>query len=112
MPVKKILCLLTVLSATPVLADGNAPATLSCYFQTGESFTVVGSSGTTMIQWGNNGFRSATSAFESPWLTVVERADNGNMFKMAFNVNTKDAFGETTFTDGHKKGGPLWCVFR
>jgi hypothetical protein len=108
---KKLLATLLLLT-TPAVADSNAPATLSCYFQTGESFTVVGQNGTTMIQWGNNGFRSAASAFESPWLTVVERADNGNMFKMAFNVNTKDAFGETTFTDGHKKGGPLWCVFR
>jgi len=108
---KRLLATLLLL-ATPAMADSNAPATLSCYFQTGESFTVVGQAGTTMIQWGNNGFRSAASAYEDPWLTVVERADNGNLFKMAFNVRTKDAFGETTFTDGHKKGGPLWCVFK
>ena len=108
---KKLLVILALM-ATPAAADTNAPATISCYFQTGESFTVVGSGGTTMIQWGTNGFRAAASAFETPWLTVVERADNGNMFKMAFNVNTKDAYGETTFTDGRKKGGPLWCVFK
>jgi hypothetical protein len=106
------LLLLAALISSEAFAESNAPATLSCYFQTGESFTVVGQNGTTMIQWGNNGFRAAASAYEDPWLTVVERADNGNLFKMAFNVRTKDAFGETTFTDGHKKGGPLWCVFR
>jgi hypothetical protein len=94
------------------MADTNAPATIVCAFQTGESFTVVGQAGTTMIQWGTNAFRSAASAFEAPWLTVVERADNGNLFKMAFNVKTKEAYGETTFTDGQKKGGPLWCAFR
>lgn len=108
---KKLLVILALM-ATPAAADNNAPATISCYFQTGESFTVVGSGGTTMIQWGTNGFRAAASAFETPWLTVVERADNGNMFKMAFNVKTKEAYGETTFTDGQKKGGPLWCAFR
>ena len=108
----KRLLVIMALMATPAVAESNAPATLSCYFQTGESFTVVGSGGTTMIQWGTNGFRAAASAFETPWLTVVERADNGNMFKMAFNVNTKDAYGETTFTDGRKKGGPLWCAFK
>jgi hypothetical protein len=108
---KKLLVLLALV-ATPAAADSNAPATISCYYQTGESFTVVGQGGTTMIQWGNNGFRSAASAFETPWLTVVERADNGNQFKMAFNVRTKSAFGETTFADGHKSGGPLWCVWK
>ena len=108
---KKLLVILALM-ATPAAADTNAPATISCYFQTGESFTVVGSGGTTMIQWGTNGFRAAASAFETPWLTVVERADNGNLFKMAFNVKTKEAYGETTFTDGQKKGGPLWCAFR
>jgi hypothetical protein len=101
-----------LLLATPAVADSNAPATLSCYFQTGENFTVVGQNGTTMIAWGNNAFRAAASAYEDPWLTVVERAENGNMFKMAFNVRTKSAFGETTFTDGHKSGGPLWCAFK
>ena len=108
---KRLLVLLALL-ATPAAADTNTPATIVCAFQTGESFTVVGQAGTTMIQWGTNGFRSAASAFEAPWLTVVERADNGNLFKMAFNVKTKEAYGETTFTDGQKKGGPLWCAFR
>ena len=108
----KRLLLGLALLATPAAADSNAPATMTCAFQTGESFTVVGQAGTTMIQWGTNAFRSAASAFETPWLTVVERADNGNLFKMAFNVKTKEAYGETTFTDGQKKGGPLWCAFR
>ena len=108
---KKIFLLLAALLATPVAA-ADAPATITCYFQTGENFTVVGQAGTTMIAWGNNGFRAATSAFEDPWLTVVERTDNGNLFKMAFNVRTKSAFGETTFADGHKSGGPLWCVWK
>ena len=99
-----------VLFATPVLAD--KPATLSCYFQSGEHFTVVGQGGTTMIQWGDKGFRSAASNFEAPWLTVVEISDTGNMFKMAMNVKTKDAYAETKFTDGHKTGGPLWCAFQ
>ena len=108
----KRLLLGLALLATPAAADSNAPATMTCAFQTGESFTVVGQAGTTMIQWGTNAFRSAASAFEAPWLTVVERADNGNLFKMAFNVKTKEAYGETTFTDGQKKGGPLWCAFR
>ena len=106
------LLVLLALLATPAAADTNTPATIVCAFQTGESFTVVGQAGTTMIQWGTNAFRSAASAFEAPWLTVVERADNGNLFKMAFNVKTKEAYGETTFTDGQKKGGPLWCAFR
>ena len=92
-----------VLFATPVLAD--KPATLSCYFQSGEG-------GTTMISWDNKGFRSAASNFEAPWLTVVEVSDTGNMFKMAMNVKTKDAYAETKFTDGHKSGGPLWCAFQ
>ena len=108
---KRLLVLLALL-ATPAAADTDTPATIVCAFQTGESFTVVGQAGTTMIQWGTNAFRSAASAFEAPWLTVVERADNGNLFKMAFNVKTKEAYGETTFTDGQKKGGPLWCAFR
>ena len=108
---KKLLVILALM-ATPAAADTNAPATMTCAFQTGESFTVVGQAGTTMIQWGTNAFRSAASAFEAPWLTVVERADNGNLFKMAFNVKTKEAYGETTFEDGQKKGGPLWCAFR
>ena len=99
-----------VLFATPVLAD--KPATLACYFQSGEHFTVVGQGGTTMISWDNKGFRSAASNFEDPWLTVVEISDSGNMFKMAFNVKTKDAYAETKFTDGHKSGGPLWCAFQ
>ena len=107
---KKILLTASLLLATPVLAD--QPATLTCYFQSGEHFTVVGSGGTSMIQWDNKGFRSAASAFEDPWLTVVELSDTGNRFKMAFNVRTKEAYGETTFSDGHKNGGPLWCVFK
>ena len=107
---KKILLAASLLFATPVLAD--APATLSCYFQSGEHFTVVGQGGTTMIQWDNKKFYSAISNFEAPWLTVVEVAENGSRFKMAMNVKTKEAFGETTFTDGHKSGGPLWCAFQ
>jgi len=107
---KKILLAASLLFATPVLADN--PATLSCYFQSGEHFTVVGQGGTTMIQWENKGFRSAISNFEAPWLVIVEVADNGNRFKMMMNVKTKEAFGETQFTDGHKNGGPLWCAFQ
>jgi hypothetical protein len=107
---KKIILAASLLFATPVLADN--PATLTCYFQSGEHFTVVGSGGTTMIQWDNKGFRSAISNFEDPWLTVVEVSEQGNMFKMAFNVRSKQAFGETQFVDGHKSGGPLWCVFK
>jgi len=107
---KKILLAATLLFATPVLADN--PATLTCYFQSGEHFTVVGSGGTTMIQWENKGFRSAISNFENPWLTVVEVSDTGNRFKMAFNAKTKEAYAETQFTDGHKSGGPLWCAFQ
>ena len=109
---RTIIGLSLLLSTAPAMSASNAPATISCYFQTGENFTVVGQAGTTMIQWGTGGFRSAASAFEEPWLTVAERADNGNLFKMAFNVKTKDAYGETTFTDGTKKGGPLWCAFK
>jgi hypothetical protein len=107
---RKILLAALLLLATPVLAE--QPATLTCYFQSGEHFTVVGSGGTSMIQWDAKGFRSAASAFEDPWLTVVELSDTGNRFKMAFNVRTKEAYGETTFSDGHKSGGPLWCVFK
>ena len=107
---RKILLAASLLLYTPVLAD--QPATLTCYFQSGEHFTVVGQGGTTIIQWDNKSFRSAISNFEAPWLTVVEVADNGNRFKMAFNPKTKEAYGETTFTDGHKSGGPLWCAFQ
>ena len=107
---KKILLAASLLFATPVLAD--KPATLSCYFQSGEHFTVVGQGGTTMIQWDDKGFHNAASTYEEPWLTVVEVSEQGNMFKMAFNVKNKQAFGETTFTDGRKNGGPLWCVFK
>jgi len=107
---KKILLAASLLFATPVLADNLA--TLTCYFQSGEHFTVVGSGGTTMIQWENKGFRSAISNFEAPWLTVVEVSDTGNRFKMAFNAKTKEAYAETQFTDGHKSGGPLWCAFQ
>ena len=106
---KKII-IAAMLLATSAFAE--KPATLSCYFQSGENFTVVGSGGTSMIQWGDHGFRSAATTYEDPWLTVVEVSDSGNMFKMAFNVRTKAAFGETQFTDGHKKGGPLWCAFK
>lgn len=106
---KKII-LAAMLLVTPALAEN--PATLVCYFQSGEHFTVVGSGGTSMIQWDDKGFRSAATAFEDPWLTVVEASDSGNKFKMAFNVKTKEAYGETQFTDGRKNGGPLWCAFR
>ena len=103
--------LLAALLATPAAA-ADAPATISCYFQTGENFTVVGQAGNTMIQGGTGGFRSAASAFEDPWLTVVEVTDSGNRFKMAFNVRSKSAWGETTLADGRKSGGPLWCVWK
>jgi hypothetical protein len=107
---KKILLTASLLFTTPVLADN--PATLTCYFQSGEHFTVVGQGGTSMIQWDTKGFRSAISNFENPWLTVVEVADNGNRFKMVFNAKTKQAYGETQFVDGHTSGGPLWCAFQ
>jgi hypothetical protein len=109
---KKLALIGALLLCDTAIAADNNPATMTCYFQTGEYFTVVGQNGNTMIAWGNNGFRPAASVFEDPWLTVVERSDNGNIFKMLFNARTKSAAGETTFTDGHKSGGPLWCAFK
>ena len=61
---KKLLVIMALM-ATPAAAESNAPATIVCAFQTGESFTVVGQGGTTMIQWGTNAFRSAASAFDT-----------------------------------------------
>lgn len=106
---KRLLAVFLLL-ATPVTAKG--PATMMCSFQTGESFTLVGHEGTSMIQWDNGKFYDVTTAFEDPWLTAVEVAESGNVFRMAFNVRTKEAYGETTFKDGSKRGGPLWCVFK
>ena len=102
--------LAAMLLATPAMAE--KPVTLTCYFQSGEHFTAVGSGGTTMIQWDNKKFYSAISNFENPWLTIVEVAEDGSRFKMAMNVQTKDAYAETLFADGHKTGGPLWCAFQ
>jgi len=101
--------LLLSLMATPALAE--EPASFSCYFQTGQHFTVVGQANNTLIQWDDGSFKNAASSFQDPWLTVVQIGDSGT-FKMAFNVRTKDAFGETTFSDGTKRGGPLWCAFK
>lgn len=101
-----------LLTTVPAIAGSNDPATLSCTFQSGEHFTVVGANGSTVIQWDDGKFYQATSAFEKPWLTVAELSAQGNLFKMAFNVETREAYGETTFTDGRKKGGPLFCIFK
>jgi len=107
---KKLLIAGMLLITTPVLAD--KPVTLSCAFQSGESFIAVGTGDKTIIQWDNGKFYDATSNYVDPWLTITETVDSGNVFKMAFNVHNKEAYGETQFTDGHKKGGPLWCVFK
>jgi hypothetical protein len=107
---KKIILAAALLFATPVLAE--KPATLVCAFQDGQTFTAVGTGSRTVIQWGDGSFYNATSSYVDPWLTITEATDNGNVFKMAFNVRTKDAYGITTFTNGTQRGGPLWCVFK
>ena len=106
---KRLLVMLALL-ATPAAAKD--PATLTCAFQSGESFTAVGQNGTSMIQWDNGKFYDAVANYDEPWLTIIQTSETGNVFKMAFNVRTKEAYGETTFKDGKKKGGPLWCVFK
>lgn len=96
---------------TATVSSAGEPASFVCYFQNGQHFTVVGNAGTTMIQWNDGGFRTAQAKFEEPWLFVIQEAE-GNVFKMAFNVKTRDAYGETVFKDGTKNGGPLWCAFK
>jgi len=108
---KKLLIAGMLLITTPVLAD--KPVTLTCAFQTGESFTAVGTGNKTIIQWDKSAtFFEASSVYVDPWLFITEASEQGNVFKMAFNVRTKEAYGETQFADGHKSNGPLWCIFK
>ncbi|NDB57529.1 hypothetical protein EB001_03690 [bacterium] len=104
---KKIL-LAVLLFATPALAKTNS---IVCAFQDGYNFTVVEGGSTTMIQWGDKDFQPAKSNFEDPNLTVVQYA-NGNMFKVVWNVKTKEAWGFFTMSDGSKDVKPLFCAFK
>ena len=109
--IRYTLAIIAILAGT-VAARADSFASITCYFQSGEHFTVVGGKTEAMIQWDDGKYYPAAVTFEDPWLMVVERSEQGNLFKMAFNARTKEAFGETTFTNGTKKGGPLWCAFK
>jgi hypothetical protein len=102
------------LFAVPLLAlaaQAQEPASISCYFQTGEHFTVVGQGSVSMIQWNDGPFHDAAASFVDPLLMITQTAQ-GNLFRMVFNVRNKEAYGETQWADGHSSGGPLWCVFK
>jgi len=92
-------------------AHAEAPATFTCAYQNGDMFTVVGSGGVTLIQWGNNPFHDAKSEWNEPFLYVSETAEHGT-FAMRWNVKTGEADGWTKFDNGETRGGPLFCRFK
>ena len=104
----RFLLIAALLFVTPAFAKTN---TLVCAFQDGYSFTVVEGGKTTMIQWGDTDFMPATSAFEDPMLTIVQ-TNKGNMFKMVWNIRTKEAWGFFSLADGSKDTKPLFCAFK
>ena len=105
---KKLLVAALLFVTTPVVAKTN---TVICAFQDGYNFTVVEGGSTTMIQWGDKDFQPAKSYFEDPNLTIVQ-TNNGNMFKMVWNIRTKEAWGFFTLNDGTKDVKPLFCAFK
>ena len=113
--ISRMLLLASIILATVSIAEAQEEpktmAALTCFFQSGEHFTVIGAGGRTIIQWDDKSYYEVIADFKDPWLFVQQDA-KGNKFRMAFNAKTKEAYGETTFSNGEKRGGPLFCAWK
>lgn len=106
-----VAALMGMVSSVTAQEEPKTMAALTCSFQSGEHFTVIGAGGRTIIQWDDKSYYEVIADFKDPWLFVQQDA-KGNKFRMAFNARTKEAYGETTFSNGEKRGGPLFCAWK
>ena len=106
-----VAALIGMVSSVTAQEEPKTMAALTCFFQSGEHFTVIGAGGRTIIQWDDKSYYEVIADFKDPWLFVQQDA-KGNKFRMAFNARTKEAYGETTFSNGEKRGGPLFCAWK